>query len=207
MPSLLYIHGFLSSPASCKAQRVGAWLERERPDIQFCCPHLPPYPDRAARQLDELVRKQASPIYLMGSSLGGYWATWLAQRYGLRAVLVNPAVHPWQFMPEFLEVDLKGYHTDDSYRLEARHVEQIKRYAVADIAHPEDFWLLVQTGDETLDYREAVAKYRGAKQTVEPGGDHAFQGFERYIPEAVAFLEGYRLGGAHPKHKKSEILD
>ncbi len=189
MPTLVYIHGFLSSPASHKAQLMGAWLARERPDIRFCCPHLSPYPDRAADQLQTLINAASPPVYLMGSSLGGYWATWLAQRHGLRAVLINPAVRPWQFMPDFLEVDLKGYHTDDSYRLEARHVEQIKTYDVPAISHPENFWLLVQTGDETLDYRQAVAHYRGAKQTVEPGGDHAFQGFERYIPRALAFLE------------------
>lgn len=189
-PRLLYIHGFLSSPASLKARQLAQWLQRHRPDIDFQCPHLPPYPEACARRLAALA-ETGGPLYLMGSSLGGYWATWLAETRNAPAVLINPAVSPWQFMPDYLEVDLTGYHTDDSYRLSARHVDQIRRYNMEPLRHPERFWLLVQTGDQTLDYRQAVAKYEGAKQTIEPGGDHSFQGFERYLPEALAFLEGH----------------
>lgn len=188
-PRLLYIHGFLSSPASFKARQVGTWLSRHRPDVDFQCPHLSPYPVDTARRLRALVPHDA-PLYLMGSSLGGFWATWLAEQTQALAVLVNPAVAPWEFMPDYLEVDLKGYHTDDTYRLSAHHVDEFRRYDVNPPSRPENLWLLVQTGDETLDYRSAVAKYRGARQTVEPGGDHSFQGFERYIPQALAFLEG-----------------
>ncbi|WP_347330622.1 YqiA/YcfP family alpha/beta fold hydrolase [Marinimicrobium locisalis] len=187
-PRLLYLHGFLSSPASFKARQVSAWVARHRPDIDFQCPHLSPYPSETARQLEALVPTEA-PLYLMGSSLGGFWATWLAERYRAPAVLINPAVAPWQFMPNYVEVDLKGYHTDDTYRLSAHHVDEFRAYEVASPTRPQALWLLAQTGDETLDYRQAVAKYKGAKQTVEPGGDHGFQGFERYIPEAIAFLE------------------
>ncbi len=190
MAALLYIHGFLSSPASFKARQVQDWLERKRPDIEFHCPHLPPYPAESQHLLENLVESLLpGSVYLMGSSLGGYWATWLAERYGLRAVLINPSVRPWDFIPEYLAVDLKGYHTDDSYRLEARHVDEIKAVDIPHPSHPENYWLLVQTGDETLDYRQAVAKYRGARQTVEAGGNHAFEGLERYIPELIAFLE------------------
>jgi len=193
MAVLLYLHGFLSSPESFKARQMATWLDSERPDIEYHCPHLPPYPEQAAQQLraliEPLIEQYGGAVYLMGSSLGGFWATWLAERYGLRAVLINPSVRPWQFMPDFIEVDLKSYHTDDSYRLSARHVDEIKTYAVETPRHPENLWLLVQTGDETLDYRQAVAHYQGARQTVEPDGDHSFQGFERYIPEALVFLE------------------
>ncbi len=187
-PRLIYIHGFLSSPGSFKAQQVAQWLAEYRPDIDYQCPHLPPYPRQAAEQLTALA-EAADPLYLMGSSLGGFWATWLAERYGARAVLINPAIRPWQFMPDYLEVDLKGYHTDDTYRLSSHHVGEIRAYEVEPLTRPENLWLLAQTGDETLDYRQAVAKYRGARQTVEPGGDHSFQGFERFIPEALEFLQ------------------
>jgi uncharacterized protein len=190
MAVLIYLHGFLSSPRSHKARQVADWMARERPDIGCMCPHLTPYPDHTRQQLETLIKGLgAERVYLMGSSLGGFWATWLAEKYNLRAVLINPSVRPWDFMPGYLEVDLKGYHTDDSYRLEARHVEQIQALEVPQLSHPENYWLLVQTGDETLDYRQAVEKYRGARQTVEPGGDHAFQGFERYLPELIAFLD------------------
>ncbi|MDQ2076450.1 YqiA/YcfP family alpha/beta fold hydrolase [Marinimicrobium sp. ABcell2] len=190
MAVLIYLHGFLSSPRSHKARQVADWLARERPDITYVCPHLTPYPDRTRQQLETLVNGLSGErIYLMGSSLGGFWATWLSERYDLRTVLINPSVRPWDFMPDYLEVDLKGYHTDDSYRLEARHLAQIKAMDVPRPSRPENYWLLVQTGDETLDYRQAVEKYRGARQTVEPGGDHAFQGLERHLPELIAFLD------------------
>src|SRR5690606_10584436 len=155
----------------------------------FLCPHLTPYPEPTRALLEQLVEARLpDPIYLMGSSLGGFWATWLAEKYNLPTVLVNPAVRPWDFMPDYLAVDLKGYHTDDSYRLEMHHLDQIKAVDVPRPGRPENYWLLVQTGDETLDYRQAVNKYCGARQTIEPGGNHAFEGFERFIPEAIAFL-------------------
>jgi hypothetical protein len=189
MPELIYIHGFLSSPLSHKAQQAKQWLQQHRPGLNFHCPHLSPYPQQTRLELEALVEfLQPSPIYLMGSSLGGYWATWLAENYDLRAVLINPSVHPWEFMPDYLEVDLKGYHTDDSYRLQARHLEEVKAAYVDPLTHLDNYWLLVQTGDETLDYRQAVARYRGCRQTVEPGGDHGFQGFERWLPDIVDFL-------------------
>ncbi|MGD8175982.1 YqiA/YcfP family alpha/beta fold hydrolase [Marinimicrobium sp. ARAG 43.8] len=185
---LLYLHGFLSSPQSFKARQVAQWLAANRPDIEYHCPHLTPYPDETAEHLLALAH-YGKPLYLMGSSLGGFWATWLAEQTGAPAVLINPAVSPWQFMPDYLEVDLQGYHTDDTYRLDATHVAAIQRYDVNPITCLRRLWLLVQQGDETLDFRQAVSKYQGAKQTVEPGGDHSFQGFERYIPDALAFFE------------------
>ena len=189
MASLVYIHGFLSSPLSFKACQTRDWLASHHPAIQFHCPLLPPYPAQTQEILTALVEQLLpGPVYLMGSSLGGFWATWLAERYNLRAVLINPAVRPQDFMPAYLEVDLKSYHTDDSYRLHAGHVREI---AAADlpVTRRANYWLLVQTGDETLDYRQAVQKYAGCKQTIEQGGDHAFQGFERYLPECIELFQ------------------
>ena len=190
MAALLYIHGFLSSPLSHKAQQVQHWLAQTHPDIRFYCPQLPPYPAQTQAILQRQVEPLLSgPVYLMGSSLGGFWATWLAETYDLRALLVNPAVRPQAFMPAYLEVDLKGYHTDHSYRLNAGHIDEIIAADVPVNRH-SNYWLLVQTGDETLDYRQAVTKYQGCRQTIEPGGDHSFQGFERYLEPGLAFLRG-----------------
>lgn len=188
MASLLYIHGFLSSPLSLKAQQVKRWLAEVHPEIDFQCPHLTPYPAQTQALLAGLIEQRLpEPVYLMGSSLGGFWATWLAERYNLRALLINPAVRPQSFMPAYLEVDLKGYHTDDSYRLNAGHIDEIIAADVPVTRH-SNYWLLVQTGDETLDYRHAMAKYLGCRQTIEEGGDHSFQGFERYLESALVFL-------------------
>jgi len=188
MAAVVYIHGFLSSPLSHKAQQVKHWLAQQHPDIRFECPQLPAYPRQTQLLLAELIESLLpEPVYLMGSSLGGFWATWAAETYNLRALLVNPAVRPQELIARYLEVDLKAYHTDDSYRLNATHVEEI-RAADLPVTRHDNYWLLVQTGDETLDYRRALAKYRGCRQTIEEGGDHAFQGFERYFDEALRFL-------------------
>src|SRR5690606_22631326 len=131
MSHLLYIHGFLSSPYSYKAQQVEAWLQQHRPDIRYCCPYLPAYPAEAMAILESVVEaRNAEPVYLIGSSLGGYYATWLAEKYGLRAVLVNPAVEPYHLINHYLDQDLKNYHTEDTYRLEDRHIEQLRALEV-----------------------------------------------------------------------------
>ncbi len=189
MAALLYIHGFLSSPLSYKAQQTKQWLAAHHPEIEFHCPQLTPYPADTQLQLESLVEGLSpEPVYLMGSSLGGFWATWLAEKYNLRAVLINPAVRPQDFMPAYLEVDLKSYHTDDSYRLSAIHIDEIVAVDVP-VTCWQNYWLLVQTGDETLDYRQSVEKYHACKQTIEEGGDHAFQGLERYFADCMTFFK------------------
>ena len=188
MAALLYIHGFLSSPLSFKAQQVQHWLAAQHPEIEFICPQLTPYPAQTQQLLESILEQRLpEPIYLMGSSLGGFWATWLAEKYNLRAVLINPAVRPQEFMPAYLEVDLKSYHTDDSYYLGAHHIDEIIAADVP-VTRFNNYWLLVQTGDETLDYRKAVQKYAGCKHTIEDGGDHSFQGFERFFNDCMTFF-------------------
>ena len=189
MASLLYIHGFLSSPLSTKAQQVKHWLGQYRPDIDYRCPALTPYPDQCAAALTDIVHQAKGPIYLIGSSMGGFWATWLAEQHPCKAVLVNPAVDVLGLMPAYLNQDLNNYHNEHSYRLNPQHLQQLKRYIVDSPQRREQYWLLVQTGDKTLDYRLAVEKYTGCRQTVEPEGDHSFQGFERLIPQLIDFFE------------------
>ena len=188
MAALLYIHGFLSSPLSFKAQQAQVWLAANHPEIDYHCPQVPPYPARAQQLLEQLVESLLPrPVYLMGSSLGGFWATWLAEKYNLRALLINPAVSPQTFMPKHVGMELKSYHSDDVYFLHQNHIDEIKSVDVQP-QRLNNYWLLVQTGDETLDYHHAVQKYAGCKQTIEPGGDHAFHGFERYFESGLAFL-------------------
>lgn len=192
MSSLIYIHGFLSSPQSFKARQLQQWLAAHRPDVQWHCPHLTPYPEQTRHTLETLVDRclaENQPVGVMGSSLGGFWATWLAETRNVKAVLVNPSVSPWQFMPEYLHRDLTAWHGETVYRLNETHVEEIRACERA-ILLPHNYWLLVQTGDETLDYSRAVARYRDCRQTVEDGGDHSFQGFERYHQQAIEFLLG-----------------
>ncbi len=191
MPALLYIHGFLSSPNSFKALQVKDWLQLHRPDVEYHCPFLTVYPDQVQAELDALVadiQSRGQDLYLMGSSMGGFWSTYLAERYDLPALLINPAVRPSMLMPEYIGKSLKNYHTEDSYTLEAEHIEQLKALLPEKITRPQNYWVLLQTEDETLDYRQAEALYQEARLTIEEGGDHAFQGFERFIEPGIEFL-------------------
>ena len=124
----------------------------------------------------------------MGSSLGGYWATWLAEKYDLRAVLINPAVKPEMFKNEFINVELQNYHTQDKYQLSEKDGMDLMAVNINQVKRTANYWLMVQTGDETLDYKLAVEKYSASKQLIEEGGDHSFQNFERHIESAIDFL-------------------
>ena len=198
MPSLIYIHGFLSSPLSAKAEITRNWLLKNKSEIDYYCPQLPPYPNETKNILTQLVEQLSNrPVYLVGSSLGGFWATYLAEKYNLPAVLINPAVNPQNFMPKYVGVDLKSYHTDDSYHLKQHHIDEILE-ADLPVTRFDNYWLLVQTGDETLDYRDAVKKYAHCKQTIEEGGDHSFQRFENYLEDIVGWFEHFYLKNFTP---------
>lgn len=189
MSLLLYIHGFLSSPLSYKAQQVEDWLRENRPEVDYACPALTAYPDEAMARLEAAIGQHLpDSVYLLGSSLGGYYATYLAEKFNLPAVLINPAVAPYRLIRAYLDQDLQNYHTDERYRLSSHHIELLRAFETDRLQYPDNYWLMVQTGDETLDYRQAVEKYRGCRQLVEEGGDHSFQNFRRWLPEIFQFF-------------------
>jgi uncharacterized protein len=184
--ALVYIHGFNSSPASFKARLTHEALARLGRGAEFVAPALPPRPDEAIAILESVVSAAGAPCCLVGSSLGGYYATYLAERHGLKAVLVNPAVRPYDLLGSVIGPQ-ENYHTHERYELRREDVEALRRYEVARIAHPERLLLLVETGDEVLDYREATARYMGARQVVIEGGDHGFSDFAEYLPRVLGF--------------------
>jgi predicted esterase YcpF (UPF0227 family) len=183
---LIYIHGFNSSALSLKAGLVRKRMVELGRGNEFFCPELPDRPRNAVALLDDLVRDStaASPA-LIGSSLGGYYATWLAERHHLRAVLVNPAVRPYELLGPALGMQTNLY-TGVRYELTADHLEELRELEVATV-RPERYLLLVSTGDEVLDYRRAVEKYRGSEKIIHEGGDHGFSDFERHLGRVLAF--------------------
>ncbi|NVD07431.1 esterase YqiA [Vibrio sp. JPW-9-11-11] len=187
---LLYIHGFNSSPLSVKASLMRDYCASHRPDIKVVVPQLPCFPEQAAQHLLDIVKqhKEDYRIGLVGSSLGGYLSMWLNGQFGFKAVVVNPAVKPYELLVDFLGEQQNPY-THERYFLENQHIDELKALDTPQLKRPQDFWLLQQTNDEVLDYRQAVSHFSGAKQTVEQGGDHSFVDFERYPAQIIDFLE------------------
>ena len=181
---IIYLHGFNSSPQSSKAQYLKQCLEASGRGGEFACPQLPHWPDPAVAVIEaEMARREK--ITLVGSSLGGFYATWLAERHGVRAVLINPAIDPHAGLRAYLGPQ-QGYHSGEPYELSEEHLRQWEKLFVNRV-HPERYLLLVETGDKVLDYRVAVRKYQGAKQAVIQGGDHTLASFPEHIPLILKF--------------------
>lgn len=181
---LIYIHGFNSAPSSFKARLVGERMRALGRENEYFVPALPHRPAEAMALLRDTVERHPGAA-LIGSSLGGYYATWLAEQYVLRAVLVNPAVRPYALLSGYLGPQ-KNLYTGVEYELTAQHVDELRALEIAVIT-PERYLLLTRTGDEVLDYRLAVEKYRGARQCVITGGDHGFGDFGAYLEPVLAF--------------------
>lgn len=192
MNALIYLHGFNSSPGSTKGRQLMARLAALANPPEFYAPALPHDPAAAVAKLQHLVAAvQPNALTVVGSSLGGYYATWLAELCGCRAVLINPALRPYDDLARYRGSN-RNLYTGETYELTQAHVDELKKLKIARINDPKRYWLLLQTGDEVLDYREAVAFYAGAKQTVIEGGDHGFQNFPRHIDDILRFA-GTRL--------------
>lgn len=186
----LYVHGLNSSPASFKARVLRDRLAALGRGGEFLCPGLHHSPARAMDALEAIVAGlDPATLTLVGSSLGGHYSTWLAERYGLRAALLNPAVRPHRQLSDFLGPQ-KNLYTGEAWDLTPAHLDELASFHVPAITKPERYLLLVTTGDEVLDYREAVAKYRGCEQIVVEGSDHGMDVFVEYVDRIVAFGDG-----------------
>lgn len=186
---LIYIHGFNSSPASHKAQLLKARLEALGRGAEFAAPALPHSPAQAAALLDALAAQNPGAA-LVGSSLGGYYATYLAEKHDLKAVLLNPAVRPYELLAPLVGRQ-KNFHTAEEYDFTTQHVSELRSLEVERLA-PARYLLLVATGDEVLDYRSAVERYRGCRQLVIAGSDHGLSNFAEYLDLVLGFC-GFRL--------------
>jgi uncharacterized protein len=185
---LIYVHGFNSSAQSFKARLLAARLAELGRADEFLSPSLPHAPAEAMARLRSYVEAHRTqrPV-LIGSSLGGYYATSLVEEYGLRAVLVNPAVRPYELLRGYVGLQTNLY-TGEQYELTEQHLLELRALEVAHVTS-ERYLLLVQTGDEVLDYREAVAKYAGCRQVVVDGGDHGFREFGHYLDRVMSYYD------------------
>ena len=183
---LIYLHGFNSSPASHKARLMEKHMEGRGQGRLYACPALPDTPAEAIRSIEHIIDgREPGEITFIGSSLGGFYATYLAERIGCRAVLINPAITPHVGLEAYLGTQ-KNLHSGEHYQLTRAHLEGWRRLLVERI-DPERYLLLLETGDEVLDWREAARKYEGARMAVRDGGDHSLQSFPEHIERILAF--------------------
>lgn len=184
---IVYLHGFNSSPQSHKAQVLKRYMEDRGLVAEFACPALP-VTARAALGVIQRVVKGRAPVCYVGSSLGGLYATYLVESEGGKAVLINPAIDPHIGLHAYLGPQ-KNLYTGEPYELTERHLDEWRALYAPTIT-PERYLLLVETGDEVLDYRRAVSRYEGAEQVVVPGGDHSLQSFPQHLARILSFA-GY----------------
>ena len=182
--AVIYLHGFNSSPQSHKAQAMKRYMEARGLGARFLCPALPHRPHEAIALVEAAIATHPGAT-LVGSSLGGFYATYLAEKHALKAVLLNPAVHPQADLESYLGVQHNLY-TGAAYELTREHLDEWRALVVGTL-HPERYLLIVETGDEVLDYRDAVRRYAGARQVVVEGGDHALQSFAEHLPLILEF--------------------
>jgi len=186
---LLYLHGFRSSPQSFKARMVHAWLQRHAPAVTWWCPQLPVSP-RAAWDL--LMRGVAgwpkSSMAVMGSSLGGFYATAVAEALGCRAVVLNPAVDPARDLVGYVGEQTAYHDPAQRFEFKPEYIDELRALAPSRITRPERYAAVIAKGDELLDWREMSARYAGARTLLLEGSDHALSQFDQQLPFVLDFL-------------------
>jgi len=197
--NILYIHGFNSSPLSTKAKQTRHYFHQHFPELNFVCPQLATSPNEAISQLECIT----SPLnnsecsknevwFLIGSSLGGYFSTYLANKHQLPTVLINPAIKPFDLLENYLG-EQKNPYTKIVYQVTEQHMldlKAIEQSAPSDKGQQKNnFLVMVQTGDEVLDYQQAVEKFKYCRLIVEQGGDHSFIGFDEKLPMIADFFQ------------------
>jgi predicted esterase YcpF (UPF0227 family) len=186
---LLYLHGFRSSPQSAKARLMRAWVQTHRPDVHWWCPQLPPSPrDAMALVNDGIAGWPKENMVTVGSSLGGFYATWVAERTGCRAALLNPAIDPARDLAKYIGEQTGWHNPQDRFFFRAEFVQELQALVCPAIARPERYFALICKGDEVLDWREMHGKYATCRGLLLDGGDHAISDFDVHQPAVLAHL-------------------
>lgn len=197
MTTILYLHGFLSSSQSAKAQQTLNYANQQHPDVNVLIPQIPNTIDIAVNYLEKLIEthfiQQSKPILCIGSSMGGFLSHWLIEKYasmpGCKAVLVNPAVAPHLLMQDYLGEHTNPY-SQQRFVIDAEQIQILRQLEPSYISDPSRYKVMLQSGDEVLDYQLAVALYQGADIQVERGGDHSFVGYDQHLSDVFRFLLG-----------------
>ena len=186
---LLYLHGFRSSPQSFKAQRMAARVKHRHPAVTWWYPQLPPSPKAAMEWvMDGIAAWPRGAMAVVGSSLGGFYATHVAETCGCKAVLLNPAVHPARDLAKYIGEQTAWHDPSERFYFEPRFVDELKALQHGPVKNPANYFAVIAKGDEVLDWREMTGHYPGARIKLLEGGDHALSDFDDHIDEVVQFL-------------------
>jgi predicted esterase YcpF (UPF0227 family) len=185
--AIVYIHGFNSSALSFKARVLRERMAALGRSAAFHCPELDHRPSRAIVQLEALLSVQKEKAALVGSSLGGHYATYLAEKHNLPAALINPAVRPYELLAACVGPQ-RNLYTGAQYEFTAQHLEALRALETAQVT-PQRYLLIVGTADEVLDYRTAIARYRGCREIVVEGGDHGLSCFPEHVDAVLGFCD------------------
>lgn len=187
----LYLHGFRSGPGSVKAQQTLNYFAQFDVAQNLHIPQLPPEPARAmddAQFLYEQMLDEVGPAncLVIGSSLGGYYASYLIERFGGRAALINPAVRPYELLQDYLGEN-ENLYNGEKFVVTESYIKELKDIEVMPLHYPKRHLLLVKTHDETLDAMEAVKKYQASPSIIEYGGNHSYEDYPKRLPSIFNF--------------------
>lgn len=186
---LLYLHGFRSSPLSAKAVKMAAAVQALHPAVHWWCPQLPPSPRQAmAMLMAGIAGWPRGSMAVVGSSLGGFYATWIAARTGCPAVLLNPAVHPARDLASHIGEQSAWHSPQETFFFQPEFVQELHDLDAGTLSRPERFYTLIAKGDELLDWREMSARYAGSQGQLLEGGDHALSDFDTHLAGVLRFL-------------------
>lgn len=187
---LLYLHGFRSSPQSAKARLMAAHVARQHPGVQFWCPQLPPSPREAMALVSTGIADwPRARMAVIGSSLGGYYASWVAQQTGCPSVLLNPAVNPAQSLERYIGEQSSWHDPAENFFFAPHFIDELRVLDVSAQPPAGRQLAIVAQGDEVLDWREMVARYPQATLRLLDGGDHALSDFADHIDAIAGFLQ------------------
>ena len=187
---LLYLHGFRSSPQSAKARAMAARVQADHPQVNWWCPQLPPSPREAAALIQQGVANwPREHMAVVGSSLGGFYATWWAEQAGCKAVLLNPAVDPARDLARYIGEQSTWHDPAERFFFRPEYIDELRALQPGPITRPERYFAVIAKGDELLDWREMTGRYPGAQVRLLPGSDHALSDFDQHIDAVLAFLE------------------
>jgi predicted esterase YcpF (UPF0227 family) len=186
---LLYLHGFRSSPQSAKARLMAQHMQAQHPEVVWLGPQLPPSPRAAMEMVTRATQKwPAESMAVVGSSLGGFYATWVAEQRACRAVLLNPAVDPARDLEKYIGEQTQFHAPEEHFYFKAEYVQELRDLRCGELHQPQNYLAVIAKGDEVLDWREMHARYAAAKVLLLEGGDHALSNFAEHLPAVMAHL-------------------